>query len=254
MIYKNLEDTFTYKTVLLIVLLFITISTMSLYKLINLNNFTDIPVQRLDVGLFNFLHIEYTLDMIDYIKVITIYLCIIFLILKFIINQLSKLSYYFVIRIGSLKKYIINTFICTSLIIFIYFGIGYLVSIVVSSNLENSFIGILGDSTNYTKLYLISLLINYIETMSITCLILLTYIFISNLKVIFIGFISIFSLGVILDIKCLPGYYTILYRSIENISLLSIIARMSLMFVLIAITIYIYLIKKDRIFNMDINS
>ncbi len=66
MIYKNLEDTFTYKTVLLIVLLFITISTMSLYKLINLNNFTDIPVQRLDVGLFNFLHIEYTLDIIDY--------------------------------------------------------------------------------------------------------------------------------------------------------------------------------------------
>ncbi|MGL4913202.1 MAG: hypothetical protein ACRC3Y_12320 [Romboutsia sp.] len=197
---------------------------------------------------------------IDALKVLTIYIVIIYISIDYLYTYINKFKYLSILRVQSIKKYIYTLFIHVYTLIFIYFFIGYIIIAIINSNFNldftSGFYNLIYNDTNYIYSILYNLLLNNSIVITIINLTLILFICVKNFKLSFIYSLSIFIIGSLGINKYIPGFFIYFYRNISiNGTLMSGNLFISILSSFITLVIAIYLLRKNReflLFDFDL--
>lgn len=158
---------------------------------------------------------------IDVIKVLTIYISLFYLIIGFISRYLTDMKYFYLLRIGSYKKYMLELIVYTYGIIFIYFFCGYIIVLLINTNLDFTvdygfYISLYGNNVSYFKTIIWTFIFNNIIGMFFANLIIIVSIFSVDFKKSIIITFLMFFMGVLGINKFIPGYHIFIFRNLTD--------------------------------------
>ncbi len=257
MILINLKKTLNLKYFLLVSTIFICISKLGINNLSNLNKFNYLSIFDVILYVFGAFNCSYNLS--DNIYILTIYITILFIVIKFISLNLSKDHFIHITKTGSLSKYIIDMLISMFIFIFIYFLWGYII-ILLSSNYLNYdiyhgyFLSFFDIRSSYLIILFNSFIINILTSYSISILILILSILLLDQKLSFLILVSVFAIGSSSKFKFIPGFHIILYHVYMKLNSIYFILNQGYIYIILIILsklilFYICKYKKELIYN-----
>ena len=221
-------------------------------ELLFFSNSVDVSVW--DSILYNF-NLEKSLGFISLsdIKVIGVYLIILYLVINFIGHYLNETKYLSIIRIGSVKKYMVKLIASTYLIIFTYFFLGYIILILVNLNL--GFIGGLSISSfsyynvNYIYYILGLFIVSNLIMILFSNIIIIIALILKSFKVGYIITFGILVLGTIGITEYLVGSHIYFYKIVDQIGKIKYnYYFIYLIAILISLVLIVAIINKSKDF------
>lgn len=207
------------KFIFITLIVFIAVGTIAKKELMFLGT-----IPRVSIGdslLYSFNLIGDEGISIDFIKVITIYISLFYLIIGFISRYLTDMKYFYLLRIGSYKKYMLQLIIYTYGIIFIYFLCGYIIILLINNNFDFTinygfYINLYNGIASYLETIIWMFIFNNVIVMSFANLIIAISIYSADLKKSIITTFLIFFMGALGIAKFIPGYHIFLFRNLTN--------------------------------------
>ena len=232
---------FRLKFVVLTLLIFLSIALLTKYDLAFF--YPDGRVSSFEAILYSFNLSESTGISLNMLKVISIYLVIIYLVYNFVTEHLGKVKYSTILRGGDLRKYIIKLLASSYIISFIYFFLG--MSVIYLININNF---------EYIDIYQIKTSLKIFISTNIIMFFIIDIMFIAILKTKKITNSIIMSISILLlgfmDISpvVLPVNYIYTYKIIKSLDYIYSYYAIYVL-IIISLTIYIvYIVKKDKDF------
>lgn len=211
------------KFIVLTIILFCSISLLSKKDLSFFHINSSISI--FDSIIYSFNTTKSEIISLDELKVLSIYLVIIYLVIDFISSYLNEFKYLSMLRLGNSRKYIINLIISSYIISIIYFFIGYCLILILNSNFDFSLdCGLLKTqykSFSYLKSIFHMYIINSLTLMFIINIIVLVSINTKNFKISIGVVFFILSMGVFGLTKLIPTYYMYFYRNINDLGIIN---------------------------------
>ncbi|MEG1410986.1 MAG: hypothetical protein RSD36_14210 [Terrisporobacter sp.] len=248
---KNIfKSILNFKFLFFNIAIFISISLLTKATLVQFDeNFINI----LDSILYTFNLAEDIGISIDILKVLTIYIVIIYISIDYLYTYIDKIKYLSILRIQSIKKYIYDMFIYVYTIVFIYFFIGYIIIAIINSNFNLDFTyglyKLIYNEANYIYSVLYNLLLNNFIVITIINLTLIIFMYIKNFKLSYIYSLSIFIIGSLGVNKYIPGFFLYFYRNISiNGTLMYGNLSICILSSFITLVVAIYLLRKNKEF------
>ena len=215
MIIKNIKQVLSLKFIILTICIFAAISISSKNLLVDLinSNYLNVSINSLsayDIILSVFLLLDYEYSIKYFLYILSIYLIPLLILSNFLYRQITEYSYYTIMRLKSYYIFIFNLISAIVIVSIVYFILGYSTIILMNLDkvdIQNGIFSILyKNNFSYFRLILRSLFINNLIIISLIC---------SNFYTI-LGITTTFlSMGIVGNLRFLPGYHAILFNSID---------------------------------------
>ena len=224
MIIKNIKQVLSLKFIILTICIFAAISISSKNLLVDLinSNYLNVSINSLsayDIILSVFLLLDYEYSIKYFLYILSIYLIPLLILSNFLYRQITEYSYYTIMRLKSYYIFIFNLISAIVIVSIVYFILGYSTIILMNLDkvdIQNGIFSILyKNNFSYFRLILRSLFINNLIIISLVGFIVTFSIICSNFYTI-LGITTTFlSMGIVGNLRFLPGYHAILFNSID---------------------------------------
>ena len=249
----------TFKFFFITTIAFLCIAILTLKDLKALNTMKFVSI--FDSILYSFESFQISYSILNIIKIISIYLILFYIILKFSLTQLNESSYLVILRLKNLNIFLINMFKNIFLIVCLYFILGYCIIFVVNrcfpmSFHNGAFLNLFNLQTNYSKLIINSFILNIVIGYSISLLMILVSILLTNVRYGFLYVFSLFCIGSMSKLYFIPGYHIILSKIDITVHRINFIFYNCVLYILLIIfsicsILFISKYKKDLIYNYN---